>query len=231
MTVKSEPQSVELIKREVEPVVQRATAIVIRDPQQYEQAAAFLKAIKAAQKTVVDFFGPMKTKAHAAWKAITSQETETLAPLAEAERHVKNKMLDFAQEQERIRQAEERRLQAEADERARKERERLEREAAKLKSEERREAKLEQAAAIQAPVVTVAATTPDVAGQSIRKTWKARIVDPKAAATALLAFPDWQAYLTLQQGAVDKFAVRTKGQVAIPGVEFYEAATLASGRV
>ena len=114
------------IKQEVAPVVQRAAALVVTTPAEYSGAADFLKAVKAAQKKCKDFWAPIKAAANAAWKKTTEGEAALLGPLAEAETNVKRKMLDFQQEQERIRLTEQRRLQAAADERARLERERAE---------------------------------------------------------------------------------------------------------
>ena len=212
-------ESVDTIKAETLPVVARASSIVVKTPEQYTEASDFLKAVKGAQKRVTDFFSPMKSKAHEAWKAITTTEAATLKPLQDAEAQVKRVLVTYQTEQEAIRQAEQRKLQAAADEAARKERERLEKEAAKLKTPELREARLEQAAAVIAPVVTVAAVTPVIAGQSIRKTWKARVVNSDAVP---------RAWLMVNEKSLAAFAVATKGAVKVDGVEFYEESTLAS---
>ena len=219
---------VEVIKRDIAPVVAKARAIVVRTAQEYEWAADFLKSIKSAQKKVADHFGPMKSAAHAAWKAVTSKEAETLAPLADAEQLVKSRMVEYSTAQERIRRAEEARLQAAANEAARKERERLEKEAAKLKTPELKEARLAQAEQVVAPVVKVAAATPTIQGQSIRKTWKAKITDPKKAVLAVMQWPDWAAYVKINEAEFNRLAARTKGAVEIDGIEWYEESTLAS---
>jgi hypothetical protein len=254
-------ESVDTIKAETLPVVARASAIVVKTPEQYAEASDFLKAVKGAQKRVTDFFGPMKSKAHEAWKAITTTEAATLKPLQDAEAQVKRVLVAYQTEQEAIRQAEQRRLQAAADEAARKEREkseaaaRLQREkeqAALQAAEEARKraqaatneaerakaaaeaekaaaaaskaaaaalVREETAAAVIAPVVTVAAVTPVIAGQSVRKTWKARVVN-----SAILP----REYTLPNQQALDAFAKATNGAIPLSGVEFYEVSTLAS---
>jgi len=217
-TVNEEMQVAE-IRQEVAPVVAQAGALVVQTPEQYEGAAVFLKVVKGAQKKVTDFFGPIKAAAHAAWKKTTEGEAVLLKPLTDAEATIKRKMLTFAQVEEEKRQAEQRRLQAAADEAARKERERLEKEAAKLKTPELREARLEQAAMVAAPVVTVASVRPVVAGQSLRKTWKARVVN-------LAIVP--REWLVVNEPALQAFARSTKGAVQIAGVEMYEETGLAS---
>jgi hypothetical protein len=129
------------IKTEVLTVTETAKQMQVATSEQYQGAADYLKAVKAAQKKVVDHFGPMKAAAHAAWKTITAQEAATLAPLTEAEGTLKRTMLAYQQAQEAIRLAEQRRLQAEADAKARAERDRAEAAAAKqraIEAEQRR---------------------------------------------------------------------------------------------
>lgn len=108
-----------------------ANALVIRSPRHYENAVETLKQVKAAKSRVVEFFGGMKSKAHAAWKAICDQEGSYTKRLDAVEATAKRAVIAYQQEQERTRIEEQRRLQAEADEKARRERERIEREAAR----------------------------------------------------------------------------------------------------
>lgn len=213
-------ESVETLKQDLTPVVQQAGSIIVSNPQNYQGAADFLKAVKAAQKKVVDFFAPMKLKAHEAHKLITTTEAATLKPLTEAEATIKRKMLDYATEQERIRQEEQRKLQAAADDKARREREALEKKAAAMKTEAKRQEYQEAAAAVVAPVVEVAKVTPAVAGQSIKKTWRAVVVDAGKVPR------EW---LVVNEPALQAFARSTKGAVPVAGVEMYEESSLSSG--
>jgi hypothetical protein len=218
---------VETIRAEVAPVVARVQWLVVRTPEDYTGAADFLKAIKAAQKKVADHFGPMKAAAHAAWKKITATEAEAAQPLVEAERGVKRLMIDYQAEQERIRQAEQRKLQAEADALAASARKALEAKAAKMKTEAKREEYMERAAEVAAPVVTVAPVVPTVTGQAIRTTWKARLIDMQS----LTGIPPGDVRLSLiafDQSAANKLAVATKGALAVQGVEWYQEQSLAS---
>jgi len=225
----NEKTGIEVLKTDVAPIVARAHALVISTPEEYALAADGLKEIKGAMKRVDAFFAPMK----AANLEATRRTNEALAgvrkPLEEAEAIWKRKQTDYAMEQERIRQEQQRKLQVEADERARKERERLEKEAAKLKTPELKAARMEEAQTIVAPVVEVASTIPIVKGQAFRKTWKAYVVDAKAAAGVALTFPDWQSYVELNLGELNRFAARTKGTVKWAGIEWYEDTTIASG--
>ena len=74
-------------------------------------------------------------------------------------------------------------------------------------------AKEVEAAQTVAQKITVASTVAKQAGESVRTTWKARVVD------ALLV-P--RAYLMVNEKALDSYAKDTKGTMQIPGVEFYE---------
>lgn len=257
------------LKAELAPVVRRAQEIVIVTPHDYELAARGTKDIKAAIKRVDAFFAPMVQANLAATRATNGKKAEVRGPLVQAEVIYKDKQTVWTKEQERVRLAEEARLNAIEQERTRKEREKAEAEVrhqqqieedARRKAEDARraaaeaqgkerarleaeankadrvanaalakaEAKTEAAANVQANTVTVASVAPKIKGQSFRDTWKARIVDPRAAATALLQFPDWSAYIKIDQGQLDKFAARTRGSVKMNGVEFFEDTIMSS---
>lgn len=207
-----------------------AAAIVIQSQVQRAEVMDKVRQIKAARAAAVEYFRDDKEKAHALHKSITAKEKFFTDHYDAAEKIAKDKVLAFDAVENAKRAAEERRLQALADEAARKERERLEKEASKLKTPELREARLEAAAAVQAPVVTISA--PEKAkGESTRTAWKAKLADLKALASAAAAGNDVAlSLLEFDQSAANKFASATKGAVAIPGIEFYEEAVLAVGR-
>ncbi len=218
------------LQREIAPVLQRANEIAVRTPEERTAAVDFAKLIKDAQKKVSDHFGDMKTAAHKAWKTICDKESEHLTPLKAAEAARKNKILAFDAEVERARREEERRLQAEADEKARRERERLEKEAAKLKTPELREERMAQAAAVVAPVITVAPVAEKQKGEATRKIWKARLTDKKALLKAAAEGNELAAsFLAFDETAANRTAAATKGAVPVPGIEWYEQASLALG--
>lgn len=135
-------------------------------------------------------------------------------------------------EEQARREAEEARRKAaeskNAEERARLQREAEASERAAAAAAAKAEAKEEAAAAVQQASVTVASRAPEIKGQSIRKVWRARITDARPAAAALLQYLDWEAYIEINQGQLDKLAQRTKGALKIEGIEFYEDAILAS---
>ena len=93
---------------------------------------------------------------------------------------------------------------------------------------------MEEAAAVVAPMVTIPVAAPVIKGQSIRRTWKARVVNMQAIIDAAATGSKndnrlAKTVLIVNQTALDAFARSTKGAVTIPGVEMYEEQTMASG--
>jgi len=198
-------------------VIEKQAILKVASVQERNSALDLVKQIKSRRSAVVEFFRDTKAKANAAWKAIVAQEKSFTDRLDNTERKIKMAVLEFDREQERVRQAEQRRLQAAADEAARRERERLEKQAAKLKTPEKREAVLEQAAMVAAPAIQVAPAVQKTTGVSTRKTWKARVVDVEKVP---------REFMVVNQQALDAYARATKGAVAVAGVEFVEEETM-----
>lgn len=220
-TVTGEIVGQEEIKKEVAPVVYQAQALAIETAGDYAAAGELCKAVKGGIKRVTDFFAPMVRANLEATRRTNEAKRQLLDPLTEAEAVIKRKQLDWYAEQERARAAEQRRLQAEADAKAERERAALLKKAESVKTPEKQEAYREQAATVQAAVVTVATAAPAVKGQSVRKKWRARVVDAAKVP---------RAWLVVNEPALQAYATATKGAVPVDGVEFYEEAILASGR-
>jgi hypothetical protein len=217
------------LEKEISPIISQADRIVISNPVQYEGAADFLKDLKSAQKKVTDFFAPLKKKAHETWKAITTKEGEVLNPLQNSEAMIKNKMIVFQKVEEEKRIAEQRRLQAEAEEQARKERERLQKQAEKLKTPELKEQRLQEAEEVEVAVITVQSEVPEVKGISYRKIWKAEITDKPEFVRAALKNATLMSFIHIDATQMNKLATMTKGEISYPGIRFYEEKILASG--
>ena len=214
------------LKNQASGAITWAQSLTVATSDDANSAMSKLSEIKRIRKSVCDWFAPMKKAASEAHKAIVSREKEITDVADEAERVVKDKVLAWQQEQQRLAAAEQARLQAEADEKARRERERLEKEAAKLKTPELRQERLEQAASIVAPVVTIAAPVATAAGTSTRKTWRAELVDIGKLIEAAPGNATAASLLVFNEQAANAFARATKGNVAIPGVKFVEVENL-----
>ena len=99
--------------------IKEAMSLNIESQKDYEQAGKFLVEIKTRAKQVKDYWAQPKTAAKNAHQTIVDREKAMLAPLMEAEKMVKNSMVNYQAAVERARrQAEEearKRQQEEAD--------------------------------------------------------------------------------------------------------------------
>jgi hypothetical protein len=218
---KSNPQAeaAELVKRE-------ALAITVSDEPSLLHAVDFAKRIKAKAKEVADYWKPLKDSAYKVHRALTAREAELLAPLAEAESHLKRGISAYQAEQERIRREEQRRLEEESRRKAEEERESL------LLQIEDAGATAEEVAAVAnmplavAPVM-VAAPVAKPAGLSVRETWKAAVIDKAALVRYVAANPNMLHLLAVDQPALNALAKAMKSAGSIPGVKFYAETTAA----
>lgn len=188
---------------------QRAEAVVVLDAEDYKKAIEFGKSITELRKKIVDYFAPMKEAAHLAHRAICERETSELAPLALAEKQVKDKVSAFRSEQDRIAReaaaAEQQRLR-DIEEKKRAE------EVARLKAEgDKKSAKMVAAAPVYVPEVRVQSEAPAVAGIRKRTVYNFKVVDETLVP---------RQFLCVDEKAIGAF-VRAKKQVGsdlIPGV-------------
>ena len=219
-------QAVVSLKTEAAGLVQWATGLVVATKADADAAMLRLSSIKGWRKTWTDYWGPMKKAANDSWKQIVAKEKEGLDVCDRAENSVKMKVLAWQQAEREKAAIEQRRIQAIADEAARKERERLEKLAAKRKTPEVKARYEEEAAAVQAPVITIAAPVVEAAGSGTRSTWKAEVVDMAALIAAAVPGSVAASMLTFDQKAADTFARATKGRTPVAGVVFREVQSL-----
>lgn len=106
----------------------------IATAQQYEYTGQHLQQIKGALKRADEFFDPPIKQAYDLHKMLVARKRIITDPLKQAETLDKQAMLKFQQAEQAKAEAERRRLQAIADEKARKEREKAEQEAAKQRA-------------------------------------------------------------------------------------------------
>lgn len=212
----------------------RAAGLTITDRESCTNASLLLRSIKALRTQVAAFWAPhheaaaeTKRKAEAARKGLADEQARMEAPLIEAERILKSRLLTFESDQERLRLDEERRLQAEAQRRA----EMLTLEAAAaLETEAVKTGDAEMLAEaadileqpIEAPVVSVAKAVPKVQGVTYRDAWKAHpTIDVKALASAVASGRAPAAFLVPDMTAINAFARATKGTHPVPGVRWF----------
>lgn len=214
----NENEQVEVLREKSNAITQWSKDVTVSTKEDADNAIAGIAKIKKVRAAWVAYWAPLKKSANDAWKGIVAKEKEGTEHIDAAEDVVKRKVLVWQHAEQEKAHAEQRRLQAIADEQARKERERLEAQAAKLKTPEKAEERREQAAAIVAPVITVA--PPEISG--MRSTWKAEVVDMKALIAGATPGTVAESMLVFNQQAADSFARSTKGAVSVPGVRFVE---------
>ena len=208
-------------------IATQAKTLVVRDPLTFKKAGDFLRLVKSMSSEITTFFSPLKKKANEAHKALTAAEQEKLAPLAEAEAHLKRGMAVYKEEEERKRREEEKRLQEEANRKAEEERLDLAIEAEKAGDKESAEELL--AAPVEAPIVVVKSET-KVAGVSFRDNWKSRVVDIKALARGVVDGTVPTMAILPNQAFLDNQAKASKGEIKYPGVQTYSEKVVSAGR-
>jgi len=158
MTTATEESGTVVVPSEVQSTIETrvtwARQLVIRTAAEREQAITIVREVKGLITSIKDRFEDMVSAAHRAHKEAVKARDSFLEGPAVVERLAKAAILKYDDEQEKIRQAEQRRLQAIEDERRRKEQDRLEalaraqreKEAAALRAEEEARQRAAQAA-------------------------------------------------------------------------------------
>lgn len=99
------------IEKKSSDIMAQAGALAVMNHEQEQAGIEFIKGIKVLKKEIEVTFGPIKKKTHEAWKESVAQEKKHLDPLDAAEKMVRGKVIGYQDEQERLRRAEEARLQ------------------------------------------------------------------------------------------------------------------------
>lgn len=224
--IPEEPQ----LRTETSAIVTSAQSIVVSDDASYSAAGEFLRKVATLKKKVMEVIGPVVTKAHEAHKAAVKMRDELLAPPATAEDLVKRKMATWENEQQRLREAEQRRLQAIADKEAEDRRlaEALEAEerakalAAQNRPEEAAQAEQQVQELLEAPIsappIQLPPATPKVQGVSMRETWSAQVDSMMDLVRAIAAGKASIEFVAPNLPALNAQARSLKETFNIPGV-------------
>jgi hypothetical protein len=133
------------IKHEISLYIQAVECINVHDAETFEQSADALVELKRRQKTIKDFFKPLKEATHKAHKEVTTREKETLAGIEHAESLIRGKRTDYKAEQDKIAAEEQRLLEEKERKRVAEEQEKTLEEAAEAETPEQQEELLEKA--------------------------------------------------------------------------------------
>ncbi len=205
-------------------ILQQAGACEVANQQDYNNAAEVCKDIKVRIKAIEDYWKDLKDKAYKAWKDICAKEKELLDPYTKAESFIKGKMTAW----QRQKMEEERAQREEQERRKREESELLLKEAAKADGEgdtERAGFMFEAAEQVQ-NMKFEQPKQEKTAGTAVKTVWKARVVNaslvPISIAGAIIR--------PIDEKVLNDLARASKGNMAIPGVEFYEDIQIAVSR-
>ena len=139
--------NVPAVAGEVTKLEQWATTLALTNRDQRNAAMEIVRKVKSYRQGVVAFFCESKGKARAAWQCLVDQEKSYTDKCDAIESKVKSVVSAWDAEQERLRLAEVRRLQAIADEEARVQREAIARQMAAERAEQQRLAAISAEAA------------------------------------------------------------------------------------
>ena len=205
----------------------RAAEVLVRNDQEYEQAAEFGKMLKAKAAEVTSFFKPMKDAAHKAHKQVCDREKEMLAPLSKAEKIVKQAMGDYITEKERRRREAEEAARRAAEEEAKR------RLAEAIDLDEQGNAEAADAAIEEAQIMESAAanvfaaqSTPKLKGVSSSKDWEITGIN---AAQVPINFSGVE-LRPVDKAAIMRLIRASKGSIQIPGVQYVERAKMSFSR-
>lgn len=226
LAVKLTPEA-EPLSKETNEIVSQSKSLVIANGDHYKSASNDLMRIKGVLKRINEVFDPIVSKAHETHKAAVAAKKSLTDPLDTAEKAIKKAMIAYDEEQERIAKEleEQHRKEAEA-KAAEKKRELIDQAdlAIELGADDTAEELLNQSDTVQALTPVVTANTVSVGGIAKKKTWKAKVVNPKLVPAYFGEFElrkinEWQ---------LTKIAQMTGGAAQIPGVEFYEERGIAA---
>lgn len=213
--------------------------IQVTDGPSYERAAALLLPIKDMQKTIKNYFKPLKESAHKSWKVICDRENEELGKLEPIEKMLKDSMVQYQSELKRQADEEARRRAKEEDERrirealeAEEEEKRI-REAAQavksdtvrdilVKAAEEKKAEVDEILARPEPVVLPPpkVLAPEVKGIAYKTVWHHEVVDP-----ALVP----NEYRIIDEAKISATVRTMKDATSIPGVRVWSTQEIAAG--
>ena len=203
-------QEVEETQKETAHAFALANSLKVETSEHYTAAGAMYTNLHQLEKDIHERTDPVVKAAHEAHKEAKALQNGLLQPVSEAKKSVKQKMLTYESEQEKIRRDEEARLQEIA---------RQEAEENTLRAAEAAEAAGDSEVAeaiisepVMAAPVVLPKSTPKVDGFVSRTVWKFRIVNE-----ALVP----NEYKMIDEKKLGGVVRSMKNGINIPGVEIY----------
>lgn len=211
-----------LIEQEISQLTQVNQSIVISNNDDLKKVTACIKGIKSLQDKVKESYDPIVEKAHQSHKEAIAQRDKYLKPLKDVENKYKLAIVAYNQKIEAEQRERERIANEELAKIAEENKKKLIEQSQSTDNEWEAEVLKEQAQEIKPITVDVQKKVIEQEGLSIRKTWKARVVD-------LDKLP--KAYMLVNESLLNQCAKNESfRKEGIAGVEFYEESS-ASVRV
>lgn len=205
------------IEQETNVIVSQANNIQISNQEEYENAVEFAKKVKEANKKITDYWKEPKANAAKVHKDICNKEKQMLEPLNVAEKIVKTKLVDYVNEQERIRLEEQIRIK--------KEQERLAYEELKKAEELRKQGNEIEAIITEQNAVAISeienkveSKVENVSGMSYRTDYEIVAVNNQEVPCFMNGIEIRPVDLTLVKNLIKT----SKGTIKIPGIDYKE---------
>ena len=230
-----------VIESEALLLVSRTNNLAIVTHDDYMAAGEQLKAIKGAQKNVIDLFKTPKDAAFKAHRAISEAEKKVLDPLKRAETVCAGKVQKYLVDEQKRKEEAARIARAEAERKAMEEAEAMRKKeeeekinlAVQLDSHGFKE-EAEQVLAAEAPLPVVTpviavvkeAENPRVEGVHTRTTYRAEVSDMMLLLKAIVEGKAALSLVQANEGVLNKMAIALRHELRIPGVKVIEQSSV-----
>jgi vacuolar-type H+-ATPase subunit I/STV1 len=215
------------LKSDAEIALCAAKSMTVLTNNDFVDAGNARKEIKQTMKNINAYWDPKTDQAFQLHKSLVAAKKEMITPLEQADKLIEQKMGEYRREIERQRmEAERERLRLEEEARAAaaeaqrlvdeaSQREELDDDDVEILQLAQKDVTLAEALADSAPL---APPPIKMQGISVRKLWRARIVDPAKVPISIAGI----VIRPIDQSALNKLAIASSGGFECPGVEFYQ---------
>lgn len=203
-----------LIEQEIAQITESSQVVVIENSTDLIKVTACIKGIKGLQEKVKESYDPIVEKAHQSHKEAIAQRDRFLKPLQEVEKKYKAAIVAYNVKMEAEQRERERIANEELAKIAEENKKKLLEQSQATSNEWEAEVLKDQAAEVKPITVDVQKKVIEQEGLSIRKTWKAKVVD-------LDKLP--KAYMLVNESLLNQCAKNESfRKEGIAGVQFYE---------
>src|SRR5258707_2103010 len=198
--------------------LESAKILKIWNNDDYIKAGSLRDNLKTLETEINRTFDHLIEGAYKHHRALTSEKKRHFEPIEEARRLIKQSMIGWEAEQDRIRNEEQDRIDNENRKKAEDNQIRMAEFAEKSGDSKKAQAIIN--ATLQSMPVILPKNTPKISGHTVRTLWDAEVFDLQALIEAVAQGKVPRTLLIMNANAMREFASSTKGTVEIPGVRF-----------